>query len=47
MATILFVDDDKDTLQLMMRLAEFINHSALTCSSAVEGLEVAATRLRT
>lgn len=44
MATILFVDDDLTTLQLMIRLAEFINHSAITCSSAVEGLEMAVSR---
>lgn len=44
MATILFVDDDLTTLQLMIRLAEFINHSAITCSTAAEGLETAASR---
>lgn len=44
MATILFVDDDPTTLQLMTRLAEFIHHSAVTCSSAAEGLEKAASQ---
>jgi CheY-like chemotaxis protein len=44
MATILFVDDDLTTLQLMIQLAQFINHSAITCSSAAEGLEMAASR---
>jgi CheY-like chemotaxis protein len=41
MACILFVDDDRLTLQLMQRLAGFVGHQALISSSPEQGLQMA------
>ncbi len=43
MAKILFVDDDITNLQLMTRLAAFIDHEAVTTTKAEEGLVLAAS----
>ncbi len=42
MAKILFIDDDEPTLQLMGRLAQFLNHDASTSGSVDDGLTLAA-----
>ncbi len=42
MAKILFIDDDEATLQLMERLAQFLNHDASSSGSVDDGLTLAA-----
>ena len=42
MAKILFIDDDQATLQLMERLAQFLNHEASSSGSVEDGLTMAA-----
>jgi two-component system cell cycle response regulator DivK len=42
MAKILFIDDDEPTLQLLARLAQFLDHDAITSKSVDDGLTLAA-----
>ena len=44
-AKILFVDDDPDTLQLMIRVAEFLGNDPLTSNSPREALALAAKEI--
>ncbi len=44
-AKILFIDDDPQTLQLMVRVAKFLGNDPLTCGSAKEGLPLAAKEI--